>query len=61
MTNKEVRAALFQTGVKQWELAEETGFSEAYFSRKLRRELPDEEQKKLIDMVYAIARKKQEG
>ena len=51
MSNEKVRKALRVHDVKQWELAKMLGIAEATLSRKLRDELPDDEQDELIRMI----------
>lgn len=58
MENIQIRTALLQAGVKQWQLAEALGLSEAHFSRKLRKELPDEEKQKILNAISDIAGKR---
>ncbi len=55
MTNEKVRTALFVNNVRQWRLAEKLGVSESVISRKLRTELPDEEQQKLVEIIKSIS------
>lgn len=52
MTNKSIRIALLTNDLKQWELAKLLGMHEAALSRKLRFELPQEEQKRIIEIIY---------
>lgn len=58
MCNVEVRAAFMTAGIKQWQLAKELGYSETYFSKKLRFELPPEEKERVL---AAIEKLEQEG
>ena len=51
MKNKLVKFALLEAGMKQWELAELLGMSESALSRRLRDELPEEEQKRIIAII----------
>lgn len=51
MNNKRVRIAMLENGIRQWELAELLGISEAGISRKLRHELPDDEQRKMVELI----------
>jgi predicted XRE-type DNA-binding protein len=48
-----------QAGVKQWQLAEALGLSETHFSRKLRKELPQEEKEKILETIDRLAQEKQ--
>lgn len=58
MKNKAVRNAAKSYGVKLWELAEALGINDGNLSRKLRHELPDEEQAEIIEIIVKIAREK---
>lgn len=54
MTNEKVRTALFVNNVRQWKLAEKLGMSESALCRKLRNELPNEEQEKLVEIIKSV-------
>ena len=58
MKNKAIRDAAKNYGVKLWELAEALGINDGNLSRKLRHELPDEEQAEIIEIIINIAREK---
>ncbi len=58
MKNKAVRDAAKNYGVKLWELAEALGINDGNLSRKLRHELPDEEQVEIIEIIINIAHEK---
>ncbi len=49
--NKKIRIALAVNGVSQWELARKMGISEFTLCRKLRDELPDDEQEKILSLI----------
>lgn len=51
MTNLPIRMALMEKRMRQWELAELMGISEFTLSRILRKELPEEEQQKIITVI----------
>lgn len=51
MNNIKVRQMLLATGTKNYELAEMLGISEWTLSRKFRKELPKEEQEKIIRLI----------
>lgn len=59
MKNVEIRSAFMQAGIKQWQLAEALGISETHFSRKLRKELPQEEREKILSVIDQLAQEKQ--
>lgn len=49
--NVEVRAAMKNSGVFQWEIAERLGVSEATVSRMLRHELPPEQKAEILRAI----------
>lgn len=51
MVNQEIRQRLAQAQVKQWQLAEAMSLSEFTLSRRLRHELPREEQARILDII----------
>lgn len=55
MKNQKIREAAKKAGVKLWEVAEALGITDGNFSRKLRRELPGEEQAQIIRIIQEIA------
>ena len=61
MTNVEIRLALRQTGVRQWELAERLKVSEWTLCRRLRHELPPERKQEALEAVRVIEREKREA
>ena len=60
MSNKEIRNAAGGHGLKLWEVAEAIGMNESAFSRKMRRELPEEEKNKILSVITRLAQEKQE-
>lgn len=56
MYNKEIREAAKAAGVKLWQIASALGINDGNFSRKLRRELPQEEKTRIMGIIDAIAR-----
>lgn len=55
MKNEAIRKAAQEKGVKLWQIAERVGMLDSNFSRKLRRELPEEEQRRIIAIINEIA------
>lgn len=51
MKNRKIRIAMFENNVKQYEVAKLLGIHESVLSRKLREELPDEEQEKIVSKI----------
>ncbi len=49
--NVKIRIAMLETGMKQWELARILGMSESVLSRRLRDELPEDEQDKIVELI----------
>ena len=55
MKNKKIRQEAENKGVFLWEIAERLGVTDSTFSRKLRRELPEEEQTAIIQIIKEIS------
>lgn len=51
MSNQAIRQRLAQAQVKHWQLAEAMSLSEFTLSRRLRHELPQEEQARILDII----------
>ncbi len=60
MKNKRIRDTAEKCGVRLWEVAERYGINDSNFSRKLRNELPDEEQDRIVGLIHEIAAQKAE-
>ena len=60
MNNKEIRNAAGGHGLKLWQIAEAIGMNESAFSRKLRKELPQEEKQKILEIINRLAMERQE-
>lgn len=60
MHNKEIRVAAKNAGIRLWEVAEAYGISDNNFSRKLRKELPQEEKDKILAIIDKLAKERQE-
>lgn len=58
--NKEIRIAARDAGVRLWQVAERIGMNDGNFSRKLRRELPDQEKKDVLEIIKTLAAEKTE-
>lgn len=56
--NNEIKARAKQKGVCLWEVADKLGLVDSSFSRKLRRELPPDEKKRIINLIDEIAAEK---
>ena len=57
--NAKVKVALIENGMKQWQLAQLMGVHEATLSKRMREELPSEEQDRMIDLIEAAEDKQQ--
>ena len=49
--NEEIKRKAKISGVCLWQIAEALGIADHAFSRKLRRELPDEEKEKILAII----------
>ena len=49
--NEDIRRAMGARGIKQWRVAEALKMDEGNFSRKLRKELPEEEKLHLLKII----------
>lgn len=57
MRNKEIREAMKEKGMSQWQLGELLGVSENTVNRRLRKELSDEEKQKILKVIANFNRK----
>lgn len=55
--NMIIRAALLETGMKQWELAELLGCSENTLGRKLRHEMDETKQREIAEKIREATKK----
>lgn len=60
MYNREIREAAKKAGVHLWQVAEACGINDGNFSRKLRRELPQEEKQTILEIIDRLSKEKQE-
>lgn len=49
--NEEIRRIIGGNGLKQWQVAEAMGMNDGNFSRKLRKELSEEEKQRVIAVI----------
>ena len=52
---------MIKSNMKQWELAELLQISEFTLSRKFRKELPEEEQKRIVSIIKASMENQKKG
>lgn len=55
MANLEIRNRAKEAKVKLWEIAERLSLQDSNFSKKLRRELPEEERDRILAIIDQIA------
>ncbi|MDD5014656.1 MAG: hypothetical protein PHW73_06075 [Atribacterota bacterium] len=54
--NVELECEILKAGFKKYEIAEMLGITDATFSRKLRKQLPRDEQQKILHIIQATER-----
>ena len=54
-TNKDVRDAIYDARLRNYQVAEMVGWAEATFYRKLRKELPEGEKKAILEIIKSAA------
>lgn len=59
--NSEIRIRAKRHGVFLWQIADGLGISEAHFCRKLRHELPADEQARILDIIADLSNKQVEA
>ena len=59
MKNKDIKEAAKQVGVRLWQVAEAYGMNDGNFSRKLRKELSQEEKEKILGIIDRLSQEKQ--
>lgn len=60
MKNNDIREAAKKAGVHLWQVAEACGINDGNFSRKLRKELPQEEKQTILEIIDRLSNEKQE-
>jgi predicted XRE-type DNA-binding protein len=53
-TNIRIRVAMLESGLRQWEVAEALGMAEESLCRKMRKELPEAEQEKILGSIASL-------
>lgn len=59
MKNQKIRDAIKTTGIRMWQVAEALKMQDSAFSRKLRHELPEDEQQKIIGIIERLVKEAQ--
>ncbi len=54
--NQDIRNAAKKADVKLWQIAEKLGIWDATLSKKLRKELPQEEKEKIFGIIAELAK-----
>ncbi|WP_066455706.1 hypothetical protein [Anaerotruncus rubiinfantis] len=54
MTNREIRLAAADAGVKLWQIADKLGITDSSFSRKLRKEFTTEEKERIWQIIAEL-------
>lgn len=54
--NERIREAATRSGVKLWQIASRLNINDGNFSRRLRFELPKEEQEKILTIIAELAK-----
>lgn len=60
MNNVDIRQAAKAAGVRLYQIAAEIGLNDGNFSRRLRRELPDEEKQKIFEIIDQLSSERSE-
>ena len=56
MKNMEIRTELMKRGMKNYELAELLGIADSALSRKLRKELSEDEKQKILEVINSCGK-----
>jgi len=56
MANQTIREAAARSGVRLWQIAARLNLNDGNFSRRLRFELPKEEQEKILEIIAELAK-----
>jgi len=60
MANQTIREAAARSGVRLWQIAARLNLNDGNFSRKLRVELPPEEQEKILAIISELEKEVRE-
>jgi len=55
MTNQDIKRTAAGAGVKLWQIAEALGIADCSLSRKLRKELPEQEKQKILSIIQELS------
>ena len=54
MKNQEINEAFEKSGIKKWQAAEVLGIADTTFSKKLRKELSEDEKQKILTVIEQL-------
>ncbi len=54
--NMKIREKARNSGVRLWQIADALGMQESLFSKKLRKELPEDEQERILSIIDDLAK-----
>ncbi len=55
MKNQDIRMAAANAGIRLWQIADALGITDGNLSRKLRKELPDDEKKRIFSIIQDLS------
>ena len=55
MCNQDIRQTATKSSVRLWRIADALGITDSSFSRKLRKELPQEEKEKIFSIIQKLS------
>lgn len=55
MNNNDIRRKAASEGIRLWQIAEALKITDSSFSRKLRKELPQEEKEKIFSIIQKLS------
>ena len=56
MSNQDIRRTAAGAGVKLWQIADALGIADCSLSRKLRKELPQEEKEQIFEIIKDLSK-----
>lgn len=56
--NNRIRTSIYANGLRHWEVADALGINEATLSRKLRHELPEDEEQRILEVIENLRRER---
>lgn len=55
MCNQDIRQAATESSIRLWQIADALGIADCNFSRKLRKELPQEQKEKIFSIIQKLS------